>query len=128
MAQLLLKGVQGAAVGARLAGLAPVAALGSLAALGGSRGVASAAADDDELEAFREQVRAFAASEVAPHAAAIDEGNSFPKEVNLWAKLGEFGLHGLTVPEEKGGLGLGYAYHCVAMEEISRASASVALR
>jgi alkylation response protein AidB-like acyl-CoA dehydrogenase len=52
---------------------------------------------------------------------------SFPKDVNLWTALGEFGLHGITVPEADGGLGLGYLHHCVAMEEISRASGSVAL-
>ena len=86
---------------------------------------------DDELDEFREQVRHFAQNEVAPHAALIDESNDFPVfpdgEADLWKKLGDFGLHGLTVPEEKGGLGLGYAYHCVAMEELSRASGAVAL-
>ena len=86
---------------------------------------------EDELDEFREQVRLFAQNEVAPHAALIDESNNFPVlsdgEDALWKKLGDFGLHGLTVPEEKGGLGLGYAYHCVAMEELSRASGAVAL-
>lgn len=52
---------------------------------------------------------------------------SFPKNVNLWTAMGEFGLHGITVPVEHGGLGLGYLHHCVAMEELSRASGSVAL-
>lgn len=57
----------------------------------------------------------------------MDATNSFPKEVNLWREMGDMGLHGITVPEEFGGLGLGYLEHCVAMEELSRASGSVAL-
>jgi len=64
---------------------------------------------------------------IAPHAAEIDRNNAVPKELNLWKAMGDFNLHGITVPEEYGGLGLGYLYHCLAMEELSRASASVAL-
>ncbi|PJX13013.1 acyl-CoA dehydrogenase [Halomonas sp. 141] len=80
---------------------------------------------DDELNMLREQVNAFAASEIAPRAAEIDRNNEFPND--LWQKFGEMGLLGITVPEEDGGSGMGYLAHCIAMEEISRASASVAL-
>ena len=83
--------------------------------------------NDDQVEEFRDTVRSFAQTLVAPHAADIDKNNSFPKDVNLWTAMGDFGLHGITVPVEHGGLGLGYLYHCIAMEEISRASGSVAL-
>ena len=69
--------------------------------------------------------RRFAAERIAPWAAHVDATNSFPKEVNLWREMGDMGLHGITVPEEFGGLGLGYLEHCVAMEELSRASGSV---
>jgi len=79
----------------------------------------------DDVAALREAVRAFAQAEIAPRAAAIDRDNRFPAE--LWRQLGELGVHGLTVPEEYGGTPLGYAAHMVAMEEISRASASVGL-
>ncbi len=80
---------------------------------------------DDELNMLREQVNAFAASEIAPRAADIDRNNEFPND--LWKKFGDMGLLGITVSEEDGGSGMGYLAHCIAMEEISRASASVAL-
>ncbi|MDR5899874.1 isovaleryl-CoA dehydrogenase [Halomonas vilamensis] len=80
---------------------------------------------DDELNMLREQVNAFARDEIAPRAAEIDEKNEFPND--LWQKFGDMGLLGITVSEEDGGTGMGYLAHCIAMEEISRASASVAL-
>ena len=79
----------------------------------------------DELNMLRDQVNAFARDEIAPRAAEIDEKNEFPNE--LWEKFGDMGLLGITVPEEDGGTGMGYLAHCIAMEEISRASASVGL-
>jgi isovaleryl-CoA dehydrogenase len=79
----------------------------------------------EEIEALREMVRRFAADEIAPRAAEIDETNEFPPD--LWEKMGALGLHGITAPEALGGAGMGYLAHCVAIEEISRASASVAL-
>ncbi len=79
----------------------------------------------DTIEMLRDTVRAFAAAEIAPRAAEIDASNSFPRD--LWPKLGELGLHGITVPEADGGAGLGYLAHVVVVEEISRASASVGL-
>ncbi|TDV98756.1 isovaleryl-CoA dehydrogenase [Halomonas alkaliantarctica] len=79
----------------------------------------------DELNMLREQVNAFAASEIAPRAAKIDRSNEFPSD--LWKKFGDMGLLGITVAEEDGGSGMGYLAHCIAIEEISRASASVAL-
>lgn len=82
--------------------------------------------DETQLQ-FKESVSKFAQDVIAPHAERIDKTNSFPKDVNLWKLMGEFNLHGITAPEEYGGLGLGYLYHCIAMEEISRASGSVAL-
>ncbi|KAI5391117.1 hypothetical protein KIW84_076106 [Lathyrus oleraceus] len=82
--------------------------------------------DDTQIQ-FKESVAQFANENIAPHASKIDHTNYFPQEVNLWKSMGEFNLHGITAPEEYGGLGLGYLYHCIAMEEISRASGSVGL-
>ena len=80
---------------------------------------------DDEITQLRDSVRAFAQTEIAPHAALIDRNNMFPAD--LWKKLGAMGLLGITVPEDYGGACMGYLAHIVAMEEISRASASVGL-
>ncbi|MBU6165522.1 MAG: isovaleryl-CoA dehydrogenase [Alphaproteobacteria bacterium] len=79
----------------------------------------------DTIEMLRDTVRAFAAAEIAPRAAQIDAMNEFPRD--LWPRLGELGLHGITVPEADGGAGLGYLAHVVVVEELSRASASVGL-
>ncbi|MBZ9537995.1 isovaleryl-CoA dehydrogenase [Modicisalibacter tunisiensis] len=79
----------------------------------------------DELNMLRDHVNAFARDEIAPRAAQIDHDNVFPSD--LWRKFGDMGLLGITVPEEDGGSGMGYLAHCIAMEEISRASASVGL-
>src|SRR5437868_8880687 len=79
----------------------------------------------ETADALRDQVQRFAAAEVAPIAAELDKTDRFPRE--LWPRMGELGLHGITVEEEYGGSGLGYLEHVVAMEEVSRASASVAL-
>ena len=79
----------------------------------------------EDVDLLRETVSAFAADRIAPRAADIDASNEFP--VDLWPELGELGLLGITVEEEYGGSGLGYLAHVVAMEEISRASASVGL-
>src|ERR1700736_6735272 len=79
----------------------------------------------ETADAIRETVHDFAGNEIAPRAAEIDKSNQFPRD--LWPKIGALGLHGITVEEEYGGAGLGYLEHCVAMEEISRASASVGL-
>ncbi|CAA6661815.1 unnamed protein product [Spirodela intermedia] len=75
----------------------------------------------------QEQRRSICARKHCPHAAKVDATNNFPKDVNLWKLMGDFNLHGVTAPEEYGGLGLGYLYHCIAMEEISRASGAVGL-
>ncbi|MGH6794760.1 MAG: acyl-CoA dehydrogenase family protein, partial [Methylocella sp.] len=78
-----------------------------------------------ELDALRATVRAFAAAKIAPRAAEIDRSDNFP--LDLWPAMGALGLHSITVEENYGGAGLGYLAHCIAMEEISRASASVGL-
>jgi len=79
----------------------------------------------EDLDHLRQTVQAFARDKIAPRAAEIDRDNVFPRD--LWPQMGELGLHGITVEEEWGGSGLGYLAHCVAMEEVSRASASVGL-
>ncbi len=79
----------------------------------------------EEIEMLRDSVRNFAAREIAPRAADIDRSNAFP--MDLWRKLGALGLHGITVEEQYGGTDMGYLAHVVAMEEVSRASASVGL-
>ena len=77
------------------------------------------------IDAVRDQVRRFADERIAPRASEIDRSNIFPRD--LWRELGDLGLLGLTVPPEYGGAGMGYLAHIVAMEEVSRASAAVAL-
>ncbi|HEY2133008.1 MAG TPA: isovaleryl-CoA dehydrogenase [Acetobacteraceae bacterium] len=79
----------------------------------------------EDIDMLRDTVRRFAADEIAPRAAEIDRSNDFPAD--LWRKFGDLGLLGITVEEEYGGAGMGYLAHCVALEEISRASASVGL-
>ncbi|HEY0525079.1 MAG TPA: acyl-CoA dehydrogenase family protein, partial [Stellaceae bacterium] len=79
----------------------------------------------EDVDMLRDTVRDFADAEIAPLAAEIDRTDEFPRQ--LWPKMGELGLHGVTVEEEYGGTGMGYLAHCVAMEEVSRASASVGL-
>jgi isovaleryl-CoA dehydrogenase len=79
----------------------------------------------ETADAIRETVRDFASTEIAPRADEIDRTNTFPRD--LWRPMGDLGLHGITVEEEYGGAGLGYLEHVVAMEEVSRASASVGL-
>ncbi len=79
----------------------------------------------DTIDTLRHSVQGFAAKEIAPRAAAIDKSDEFP--MDLWGKFGDMGLLGITVEEEYGGTGMGYLAHIVAMEEISRASASVGL-
>ena len=79
----------------------------------------------ETADAIRETTRRYAADRIAPMAAEIDAANTFPRA--LWPEMGELGLHGITVEEEWGGLGLGYLEHVVAMEEVSRASGSIGL-
>jgi isovaleryl-CoA dehydrogenase len=79
----------------------------------------------DVADMLRDTVLSFAQEEIAPLAEEIDRNDSFPRQ--LWPKMGALGLHGITVDEEYGGSGLGYLEHCVAMEEVSRASGSIGL-
>jgi isovaleryl-CoA dehydrogenase len=79
----------------------------------------------EEIGLLRETVHQFATTEIAPRAADIDRDNDFPRD--LWTKMGDLGLLGITIPEQYGGSGMGYLAHAIAMEEISRASASVGL-
>src|SRR6266853_769322 len=79
----------------------------------------------ETADMLRDSVRGFAADKIAPRADEIDRSNTFPRD--LWPELGKLGVHGITVEEDWGGAGLGYLEHCVAMEEISRASAAVGL-
>ncbi len=79
----------------------------------------------ETADMLRDTVMSFASEEIAPLAEEIDRTDSFPRQ--LWPKMGALGLHGLTVEEDYGGAGMGYLEHCVAMEEVSRASASIGL-
>jgi isovaleryl-CoA dehydrogenase len=79
----------------------------------------------DTIDMLRDSIQAFAAEQIAPRAEAIDRDNQFPAD--LWKKLGDLGLHGMTVGEEFGGTEMGYLAHIIAMEEVSRASAAVGL-
>ena len=76
---------------------------------------------DPEIDMLRATVRGFAEDRIAPIASEIDRTDRFP--IELWPEMGALGLHGITVEEEYGGAGMGYLAHCVAMEEVSRASA-----
>ena len=79
----------------------------------------------EDIDALRDAVRDFAQTEIAPRAAQIDQSDQFP--MDLWRKMGDIGVLGITVPEAYGGANMGYLAHMIAMEEISRASASVGL-
>lgn len=79
----------------------------------------------EDIDALRETVQRFATDRIAPLADQTDRDNAFPMQ--LWREMGELGLLGITAGEEHGGAGMGYLAHCVAMEEISRASASIGL-
>ena len=79
----------------------------------------------ETADMLRDSVMSFTADEIAPRAAGIDADNEFPAD--LWRKMGDLGILGITVDEEYGGAGMGYLDHCVAMEEVSRGSASVGL-
>ncbi|WP_170018103.1 isovaleryl-CoA dehydrogenase [Starkeya sp. ORNL1] len=79
----------------------------------------------EDIDALRDSVRRFAQERIAPIASEVDRTNAFPH--HLWREMGQLGLLGITVPEELGGAGMGYLAHCVAIEEMSRASAAVAL-
>ena len=79
----------------------------------------------ETADMIRDTARDFSQNEIAPRAAEIDRTNQFP--IDLWPRMGALGLHGITAAEEHGGLALGYLEHCVAIEEVSRASASVGL-
>jgi len=81
---------------------------------------------DDQKE-LRETVKNFAQAELAPHADAIDKANNFPQLREFWMKCGDMGFHGVTCPEEYGGINMGYMAHCIIMEELSRASAAIGL-
>ena len=80
---------------------------------------------DETYNLLRDTANQFAATEIAPLAAKIDASNQFPRE--LWPKLGALGLFGLTIPEQYGGVNMGYLAHVLVMEEISRASAAIGL-
>jgi isovaleryl-CoA dehydrogenase len=79
----------------------------------------------EDIDMLRDSAAAFAAAEIAPRAAEIDRDNQFP--MDLWTKMGDLGILGITVPEDFGGANMGYLAHCVAMEEVSRASGAVGL-
>ena len=79
----------------------------------------------EDVDALRETVRKFAQEEIAPKSAEVDKSNDFPME--LWEMMGKLGLHGITISEEFGGVGMGYLAHCVAVEEISRANAAIGM-
>ena len=79
----------------------------------------------EDVDALRETVRKFAQEEIAPKSAEVDRSNEFPME--LWEMMGNLGLHGITISEEFGGVGMGYLAHCIAVEEISRANAAIGM-